>query len=835
MSTRNRKHSSLLSIAFFLSITSITFSLALLPSVSMGQDAELNPIEIQGQFSLNGEVLRNVTIRAYGVDGGNALTTALPDPAGDKTTIDYSIIVNVPAGGTKDYEIQACSATVESEDTNTLCFDKEPITVTDGVAATHDMHYTPSYIEGTITVTDDALSYFDLQGSYYHPSGGYLMSPYIPNRHFRAYGYQSEAVESRPFRVVVPHGDGEVKILVNLDESGARPTAKIAFDLAEGETMEWNPELSPPPGFIFGTITSTGSEVITRHNFYAGNSDNNGYANTTSNGPYEIKYLPDGTYSVSASTQFEGGAQYYYGSSQYSPSRSATIADGGSAEINIASTQALINGAIALTESASNDDLISLRPTFIGASGEVQGSQAIDNDVPLPSGEFEAVASPGSWRFYRLIMRLARSGSTEDNNFSQYLSIFYSQRPELLFDVSAEEPTNFEKDLPLGKATVRLTVAGGGELRGPSIQINCSIYDDDGAHLASYSGNSRNPNQSSSPVEVGIVSFLAPESTCWVDAQANVEGSLTSFGRIEDIVIEPGSDVVVENQGPKATIDFPEPGAVLDTSPIDVTGLAWDDGEVASVSVNGIAATLGDPNGEGKIPFTVSVPLEAGENLIELLVIDDTEKQFQSSRTVTYEGSTDTEPPIVTAPDDVMALATGELTPVDLGEATATDAQDGDLEATPDNQGPFPVGETVVTWSAMDTAGNTGTDNQLVTVIEPYPFMGFLPPISNPPAVNRAKAGQSIPVKFKIPQAEGFERDLDTVSNLMLSEASCNDMEPDGSSEYLDLDASPGLKFSRKSGRYNYRWQTDRSLEGCYVLSLTLDDGSVHQAYFNFR
>ena len=101
--------------------------------------------------------------------------------------------------------------------------------------------------------------------------------------------------------------------------------------------------------------------------------------------------------------------------------------------------------------------------------------------------------------------------------------------------------------------------------------------------------------------------------------------------------------------------------------------------------------------------------------------------------------------------------------------------------------------------------------------------------------VNRVKAGQAIPVKFQIPETDDFERDLDTVTDLSLTEINCEDMTEAAPAESLDLDARPGLRFDDDSGEYHYRWKSDRNHSGCYRLTLTLDDGSMHHAYFRFR
>ena len=72
--------------------------------------------------------------------------------------------------------------------------------------------------------------------------------------------------------------------------------------------------------------------------------------------------------------------------------------------------------------------------------------------------------------------------------------------------------------------------------------------------------------------------------------------------------------------------------------------------------------------------------------------------------------------PVVTPPDDLSLDATGYFTPVDLGRATALDALDGELFPTADLTGPFRPGVIIVTWSATDVAGNTGTATQEIRI-----------------------------------------------------------------------------------------------------------------------
>jgi len=81
----------------------------------------------------------------------------------------------------------------------------------------------------------------------------------------------------------------------------------------------------------------------------------------------------------------------------------------------------------------------------------------------------------------------------------------------------------------------------------------------------------------------------------------------------------------------------------------------------------------------------------------------------------------DNVPPEVSPPAAVQVEATAELTPVALGSAAVTDNSGELLLASPDNPGPFPLGETTVVWSAVDSSGNIGTATQLVTVVDTTP------------------------------------------------------------------------------------------------------------------
>ena len=75
----------------------------------------------------------------------------------------------------------------------------------------------------------------------------------------------------------------------------------------------------------------------------------------------------------------------------------------------------------------------------------------------------------------------------------------------------------------------------------------------------------------------------------------------------------------------------------------------------------------------------------------------------------------DTIAPAITPPANVSAEATGPLTVVAHGVATATDAV-GPITYSDDAPGSFPVGVTTIHWGAKDGAGNTSSAISTVTV-----------------------------------------------------------------------------------------------------------------------
>lgn len=73
--------------------------------------------------------------------------------------------------------------------------------------------------------------------------------------------------------------------------------------------------------------------------------------------------------------------------------------------------------------------------------------------------------------------------------------------------------------------------------------------------------------------------------------------------------------------------------------------------------------------------------------------------------------------PELTIPADISMAATGRMTDVVLGDASAVDNKDGALSPTPSAIGPFKSGLYAITWSISDAAGNSSSAVQSVEIM----------------------------------------------------------------------------------------------------------------------
>ncbi|MGH9333285.1 MAG: M36 family metallopeptidase, partial [Vicinamibacteria bacterium] len=104
-------------------------------------------------------------------------------------------------------------------------------------------------------------------------------------------------------------------------------------------------------------------------------------------------------------------------------------------------------------------------------------------------------------------------------------------------------------------------------------------------------------------------------------------------------------------------------------------------------------------------------------------------------------------------------------------------------------------------------------------------FGGFKPPVDDPPAVNDANAGRTIPLKFELSGA-GDPLVIDS------QPVNCTTLEPTGEAP-VPIDFK---KIKQHGDSYHINWRTERSWEGtCRRLTIRIPAASDAVAYFNFH
>jgi CSLREA domain-containing protein len=162
------------------------------------------------------------------------------------------------------------------------------------------------------------------------------------------------------------------------------------------------------------------------------------------------------------------------------------------------------------------------------------------------------------------------------------------------------------------------------------------------------------------------------------------------------------------------------------------------------------------------------------------------------------------------------------------GVQSCTATADGSPKAKGDLL-PATVGDHTFIVTAVDLAGNSSSLTRVYRVA--YPFTGFLDPIKNPPLLNTANAGNSVPIKFSL----GGDRGLNILAaNFPQSiQINCATGLQIPSATPIVAPGSSALQFSK--GVYTYIWKTEASwMNTCRMLTLKLVDGTEHHAFFRF-
>ena len=121
--------------------------------------------------------------------------------------------------------------------------------------------------------------------------------------------------------------------------------------------------------------------------------------------------------------------------------------------------------------------------------------------------------------------------------------------------------------------------------------------------------------------------------------------------------------------------------------------------------------------------------------------------------------------------------------------------------------------------------------------LERYTFEGFFSPVDNIPTVNKANAGQAIPVKWRLTDKNCLPVS-DPASFISIDSyvVNCATFEGDPTNTvYEPAAGSSGLQYLG-DGRWQFNWKTSKSYsQQCRTMKLTLNDHKEYTASFSFK
>ena len=146
------------------------------------------------------------------------------------------------------------------------------------------------------------------------------------------------------------------------------------------------------------------------------------------------------------------------------------------------------------------------------------------------------------------------------------------------------------------------------------------------------------------------------------------------------------------------------------------------------------------------------------------------------------------------------------------------------------------IGPHAITAVYSGSANWLGSTSTAVNLSVTFNFIGFTAPVDNPDIINITKAGQSVPLKFRLLDFYGNPiLDLASVKVTVVSLSCTIGATSDAIEEYAA--GSSGLQ-NLGDGYYQWNWKTPTSYaNSCKTLKLDLGEGAgnEHIAYFQFR
>ncbi|MFC0678392.1 PxKF domain-containing protein [Lysobacter korlensis] len=167
-----------------------------------------------------------------------------------------------------------------------------------------------------------------------------------------------------------------------------------------------------------------------------------------------------------------------------------------------------------------------------------------------------------------------------------------------------------------------------------------------------------------------------------------------------------------------------------------------------------------------------------------------------------------------------------------VASCTATDAGSGIASCVVTGFGATTVGSHTAVATATDVAGLTSTKTVSYTVT-PWKATGFYSPVDMGGVVNTVKGGSTVPLKFEVFGATEFTSTA-VVKSFTQKQFTCSSGAVVDEIEVVSTGKTE-LRYDAVAGQFIQNWQTPKSAGVCYLVNMTLQDGTSLVASFKLK
>ena len=357
-----------------------------------------------------------------------------------------------------------------------------------------------------------------------------------------------------------------------------------------------------------------------------------------------------------------------------------------------------------------------------GSTGTEAGKLKLPNGVAVSKDNFVFVVDTGNSRVQKFdssgkFVSIIGSSGTGDGQFLTPLGVALDSDGNVFVSDAGNKRVhkfnaqgNFISSIKTSVGGLALSPDGieidsqGNVIVADSGNNRIVVFDKDGKAVTSFGKTGSANSQFKLPKDVALDS----DGDLFVTDSSNHR--IQIFGSKDSTQSTTTTTTATQTKTTKSAPDLKKP---IITTPKDIYVEAT--GGLTKVSIGQAIAT--DESGIQSLTNNAPEVLPLGITTVIWTAIDNAGNMAVATQTVTVGDST---PPVITGLSDIKLEANGAANTANLGNPTVSDLV-GVLSIENDAPESFPLGETTVTWTAIDVAKNEATATQTVTIVDTKP------------------------------------------------------------------------------------------------------------------